>query len=62
MPGPNGNFITDLQYLRGFLQMQDLVDKAILAYTKETLDSSFDVDNFGVYTQQQPYPCFEIDM
>ncbi len=59
VPGPDGGFISDLQYVRGFTQLQDLIDRAIMrvaaADSSETLLKLVDV---GVYTQQFPYPCF----
>ncbi len=57
MPGPDGNFFNDLKYLHGFIQIQDLIDRAII---KEMTGDAAEVTT-GVYTQQQPYPCFTRD-
>ena len=60
VPGPDRGFYENFQYVRGFLQLQDLVDRAILRATQEDLgvNSMVDIDEFGVYTQEIPYPCF----
>ena len=60
VPGPDGGFIENLQYMRGFLQIQDLIDRAILRSSQSSLNSqlNFDIDEIGVYTQEFPYPCF----
>lgn len=60
VPGPDDNYFLDLKYLRGFIQLQDLVDRAILSVTSQFTNST-DLSNVGVYTQQFPYPCFERD-
>ena len=58
VPGPDGDTLEDLKYLRGFQQIQDLIDRSIMRITQESLDSDLDLDQIGVYTQQFPYPCF----
>ena len=58
VPGPDGDILEDLKYLRGFQQIQDLIDRSILRITQESLNSDLDLDEIGVYTQQFPYPCF----
>ncbi|XP_059086217.1 retinal-specific phospholipid-transporting ATPase ABCA4-like [Tigriopus californicus] len=60
VPGPDDNYFFDLKYVRGFVQLQDLVDRAILT-TIAQLTNSTDLSDVGVYTQQFPYPCFERD-
>lgn len=60
VPGPLGNFIMDLKYARGFIQLQDLIDRAIMRLKQKELglQAKMDIDTVGVYTQQFPYPCF----
>ena len=50
----------NFQYIRGFLQIQDLIDRAIMRTTQEDLgqNSKLNLDEFGVYTQELPDPCF----
>lgn len=42
------------------MQIQDLIDRAILRSTQSSLNPqlNFDIDEIGVYTQEFPYPCF----
>ncbi len=76
IPGPEGDFFTELKYLHGFIQLQDLIDRAIIGYYSEKLDSlsilpvggrkkraaaTNPVDDIGVYTSDFPYPCYEKD-
>ena len=61
MPGPDADFLYNLQYLRGFLQIQDLIDDSLLDYVKDNLKVKELYDS-GIYTQEQPYPCYERDM
>jgi hypothetical protein len=71
VPGPDGGFIQNLQYVRGFLQLQDMIDRAIIRVTEESssnkrikrqpLKTITNMDDIGVYTQQFPYPCFVRD-
>ncbi|XP_014612694.1 PREDICTED: uncharacterized protein LOC106791527 isoform X1 [Polistes canadensis] len=53
IPGPESNFIEDLRYLRGFIQLQDAVDRAIIK-VKSQKDQ-----NWKTLTQQMPYPCWK---
>ena len=50
----------NFQYIRGFMQIQDLIDRAIMRTTQEDLgqNSKLNLDEFGVYTQELPDPCF----
>ncbi len=62
VPGPDGNFFSDLGYLHGFVQLQDVIDKAIInILTKRSTSEEGIPDEVGVFTQQQPYPCFTRD-
>lgn len=64
MPGPDDNYFLDLKYLRGFLQVQDIIDSAIINHNIDKLGIAQEenvISNVGVYTQQQPYPCFQRD-
>ncbi|KAI4485555.1 hypothetical protein M0802_012731 [Mischocyttarus mexicanus] len=53
IPGPESNFIEDLRYLRGFIQLQDAVDRAIIKVKTQT------DQNWKTFTQQMPYPCWK---
>ncbi|XP_030023361.2 uncharacterized protein LOC115442462 [Manduca sexta] len=61
-PGPEANFIENMRYFRGFVQIQDIVDKAIvqLSHTRSKRETSEELD-WAVYTQQIPYPCYRKD-
>lgn len=52
-PGPESSFIENLRYLRGFVQLQDSIDRAIVR-TKTRKDQ-----NWKTVTQQMPYPCWK---
>ena len=61
VPGPLGDFLGDLRYFHGFIQIQDLIDRSIFrAMAGEGYNKS-DLESIGVYTQQFPYPCFYRD-
>ncbi|XP_015191826.1 PREDICTED: uncharacterized protein LOC107074670 isoform X2 [Polistes dominula] len=53
IPGPESNFIEDLRYLRGFIQLQDAVDRAIIKVKSQKNQ------NWKTMTQQMPYPCWK---
>ncbi|CAK1588868.1 unnamed protein product [Parnassius mnemosyne] len=68
VPGPEASFIQDMRYFRGFIQIQDIIDKAIIdisanrtnmLHKRETLHD-YDLDR-AMYTQQMPYPCYRKD-
>ena len=42
------------------MQIQDLIDRAIMRTTQEDLgqNAMLNLDEFGVYTQELPDPCF----
>lgn len=52
-PGPESSFIEHLRYLRGFVQLQDSIDRAIIK-TKSQRDQ-----DWRTMTQQMPYPCWK---
>merc|ERR1719391_21671 len=53
VPGPDGDMFHDMRYFWGFVQLQDMVDNAIIEMKTDT-----DVQD-GVFLQQFPYPCFQ---
>lgn len=53
IPGPESSFLEHLRYLRGFIQLQDSVDRAII---KVKARRDFD---WRTVTQQMPYPCWK---
>lgn len=73
-PGPESEFEYQ-RYYRGFIQLQDSIDKAIIKYftsKSETVDeegstkSSEDAEDEnnqlgGTYMQEMPYPCWRND-
>lgn len=54
IPGPESSFIEHLRYLRGFIQLQDSVDRAIMKVKTRRYDL-----NWRTVTQQMPYPCWK---
>ena len=52
VPGPDGDFYYNMKYFWGFIQIQDMIDNAIIELQTgmKPLDT--------VLTQQFPYPCF----
>ena len=54
VPGPDGDMYYNMRYFWGFLQVQDMLDTAIMV-------SQGLGDGRGVYTQQFPYPCYTRD-
>ncbi|KAM3956338.1 LOW QUALITY PROTEIN: lipid droplet defective [Aphomia sociella] len=62
IPGPESSFIENMRYFRGFVQIQDMIDKAIidLSHTRQKRDLTED-PKWAVYTQQTPYPCYRKD-
>lgn len=52
-PGPESSFFEHLRYLRGFIQLQDSVDRAIV----KVKTGRYDLD-WRTVTQQMPYPCW----
>ncbi|XP_045539376.1 uncharacterized protein LOC106715101 [Papilio machaon] len=60
IPGPESNFIDNMRYFRGFIQIQDIIDKAIIDVAADSLGKTLDVD-WATYTQQEPYPCYRKD-
>ncbi|ESO87425.1 hypothetical protein LOTGIDRAFT_127778, partial [Lottia gigantea] len=58
-PGPNADFANDMRYQRGFIQLQDMIENAIIKLqTGDNITTSSDP---GVYLQQFPYPCYVED-
>ncbi|XP_066598930.1 uncharacterized protein ldd isoform X2 [Prorops nasuta] len=53
LPGPESSFIEDLRYLRGFIQLQDSVDRGII---KVKADKEY---KWITVTNQMPYPCWK---
>ncbi|XP_078047717.1 lipid droplet defective isoform X2 [Augochlora pura] len=53
IPGPESSFIEHLRYLRGFVQLQDSIDRAIVR------QKSGKDQEWKTVTQQMPYPCWK---
>lgn len=62
VPGPDSSYLQDLKYASGFLQLQDLIDRAIMRHVQNQLNwqdySGINLEDVGIYTQEFPYPCF----
>lgn len=58
-PGPENDYFRELHYLRGFIQLQDLVERAVIDLHFE--DNRQTPTNPIVYTQMMPYPCYRGD-
>ena len=54
VPGPDGDMYYNMRYFWGFIQIQDILDSAIMK-------THGIQDTLGVYLQQFPYPCFRRD-
>ena len=57
-PGPRDNYITDLGYLKGFVEIQEMIDRAITSLLVN--DTKLAIEP-AVHLQQFPYLCYEID-
>lgn len=66
-----------MRYFRGFIQIQDMLDKAIIQLSseasreersREMMEGSrkkrevVEELDWAVYTQQEPYPCYRKDL
>lgn len=65
-PGPESNFVENLRYFRGFVEIQDMVDKAIIelsnnASKRMKRETNQEHSDWAVYTQEEPYPCYRKD-
>ncbi|XP_024944655.1 uncharacterized protein LOC107271675 isoform X2 [Cephus cinctus] len=59
-PGPESNFIEDLRYLRGFIQLQDSIDRAIIrSKIRRQTDIDPSTQDWTTLTRQMPYPCWK---
>jgi hypothetical protein len=56
LPKPEDNFFTELRYLRGFIQIQDILDRSIIS-----LQTGIDIDN-PAFLQEFPSTCYTKDM
>lgn len=75
MPGPDANFIEHLRYFRGFIQLQDMIEKAIITTSTSKTNTDhqrisrsaiyekpdFNLSDWEIHTQQMPYPCYVQD-
>lgn len=59
---PSDNLFMDLRYLRGFAQIQNLVEKAIVELLNEKNNVTHDVETFPItYLQQFPFPKYKAE-
>lgn len=59
VPGPNGQYYQDFQYLFGFVQLQDMIDTSFVELSLEQANAPNSNLDVGVYTRQHPVPCKE---
>ncbi|OQR67993.1 hypothetical protein BIW11_04648 [Tropilaelaps mercedesae] len=62
-PGPKADFFEDMRYQRGFSQMQQVIDSAILSVLHRQHDNTTGEPPRlpPSFVQQFPYPCYEND-
>ncbi|XP_052744551.1 uncharacterized protein LOC112055070 isoform X2 [Bicyclus anynana] len=67
-PGPESSFIEDMRYFRGFVEIQDIIDKAIIELSMDNPKkiqkrdvAEMKTTDWDIYTQQIPYPCYRKD-
>ncbi|WAQ96399.1 ABCAC-like protein [Mya arenaria] len=58
-PQPEDHFFNEMRYFRGFLQLQDIVDSALISFFAEEWGMDFTPPK--VTTQQFPFPCHTLD-
>ncbi|CAF1365146.1 unnamed protein product [Adineta ricciae] len=58
-PGPENDYFLEMHYLRGFIQLQDLIERAVIDLHFE--DTKKPPTNPVVYMQLMPYPCYRGD-
>ncbi|CAF0869889.1 unnamed protein product [Rotaria sordida] len=58
-PGPENDYFREMHYLRGFVQIQDLIERAVIDLHFE--DNGKIPTNPVVYMQLMPYPCYRGD-
>ncbi|XP_074594749.1 phospholipid-transporting ATPase ABCA1-like [Brevipalpus obovatus] len=57
-PGPRDDYANHLGYFRGFVQVQELIDRAITMYHTNTSQLTYSP---SVHLQQFPYGCYKED-
>lgn len=57
-PGPKDNYISDFGYMKGFVEIQEMLDRAITAFLMNRSSLIFDP---AVHLQQFPYSCYQDD-
>ncbi|KAH3873435.1 hypothetical protein DPMN_036670 [Dreissena polymorpha] len=58
-PQPEDHFFNELRYFRGFIQLQDMIDSAIISLYAEHEQVDFKMPR--VATNQFPFPCHTPD-
>lgn len=54
-PQPEDNFANEMRYFRGFIQLQDMIEKAIVETHIESSGINFSLP--GIQLKQFPFPC-----
>ncbi|KAH9415252.1 hypothetical protein DERP_006346 [Dermatophagoides pteronyssinus] len=61
-PGPRDHYLDDMQYMHGFVQIQEMIDRSIMALlTNQTNQQQRLPIDPEVHLQQQPYLCYGSD-
>lgn len=64
-PGPADNLFTDLRYMRGFIQFQNLLERAIISTLSDIKTVDLNMSSSKqfpiVYLQQFPYPKYKAE-
>jgi len=58
-PQPRDHFFDEMRYFRGFVQMQDIIDNAIIQQYAGQLNVDYTPPK--VTTNQFPFPCHTLD-
>lgn len=58
-PQPRDHFFDEMRYFRGFIQLQDMIDNAILKQYASQMNVDFTPPK--VTTNQFPFPCHTLD-
>lgn len=64
VPGPADNLFMDLRYMRGFIQIQNLLERALVKVVADMKQVPLDLNTKDapvVYLQQFPYPKYKVE-
>lgn len=64
VPGPADNLFMDLRYMRGFIQVQNMLERALIRVVtgmRQLPLDDYTRDVPVVYLQQIPYPKYKVE-